>query len=44
VRTLEDYSTLLFSHKPGDSITVGVRRGTESLALDAVLEGHSGPN
>ncbi|HEX5009802.1 MAG TPA: M28 family peptidase [Planctomycetota bacterium] len=44
VRTLEDYSTLLFSHKPGDSITVGVRRGTEALTLTAVLAGHSGPN
>ena len=44
VRTLEDYSTLLFSHKPGDSITVTARRGTETLTLTAVLAGHSGPN
>jgi len=44
VRTLEDYSTLLFSHKPGDSITVGVRRGAETLTLSAVLAGNSGPN
>jgi S1-C subfamily serine protease len=44
VRTLEDYSTLLFRHKPGDSITVTARRGTETLTLTAVLAGHSGPN
>jgi Peptidase family M28/PDZ domain/PA domain len=44
VRTLEDYSALLFSHKPGDSITVTVKRGEEQLTLKAVLAGNSGPN
>jgi hypothetical protein len=37
VRSLEDYTTLLFSHRPGDHVTVDVRRGTEVLQLQAVL-------
>ncbi len=42
VRTLEDYSALLFAHKPGDTITVRVRRGDETLTLTAVLGGRTG--
>ncbi|GJM21858.1 MAG: hypothetical protein DHS20C15_17730 [Planctomycetota bacterium] len=37
VRSLEDYSILLFSHRPGDEITVTVKRGEEQLDLTAVL-------
>ena len=39
IRNLEDYSVLLFSHRPGDEIVVTVRRGEEELDLTAVLEG-----
>jgi hypothetical protein len=42
VRNLEDYSILLFSHRPGDEIEVGIQRGAETLVLKAVLEGKSG--
>jgi len=42
VKNLEDYSVLLFRHKPGDEITVTVRRGAETLELKAVLSGQAG--
>ena len=44
IHTLEDFSTLLFSHKPGDTIHVSVRRGAETLAFTAVLAGRVGDN
>jgi putative serine protease PepD len=44
VRNLEDYSLLLFSHRPGDTITVTIQRGAETLQLTAVLEGRPGDN
>lgn len=44
VRNLEDYSILLFSHRPGDEIEVGIKRGAETLVLKAILEGKSGEN
>jgi S1-C subfamily serine protease len=42
VKNLEDYSVLLFRHKPGDEISVTVRRGEETLELKAVLSGQAG--
>lgn len=44
VRSLEDYTTLLFSHRPGDSVTVDVRRGAEVLQFKAVLAAPAGGN
>lgn len=41
VRNLQDYSVLLFSHRPGDVITVTVRRDDEELELTATLTGQS---
>jgi S1-C subfamily serine protease len=40
VRNLEDYAVLLFAHRPGDEITVTVRRGAETLDLTAILVGN----
>lgn len=37
VRSLEDYSILLFSHRPGDEIVVTIQRGEETLELTATL-------
>ncbi|MHC5210395.1 MAG: M28 family peptidase [Planctomycetota bacterium] len=42
VRNLQDYSVLLFSHRPGDTVTVTIQRGDETLELTAVLEGRTG--
>lgn len=42
VHTLEDYSTLLFSRKPGDVVKVTIVRGDQTLELSATLEGKSG--
>jgi hypothetical protein len=42
IRTLQDYSTLLFSHKPGDQVVVSVVRGEQKLDLTATLEGKAG--
>ena len=42
VRTLQDYATLLFSHKPGDQVVVTVIRGEQTLDLTATLEGKAG--
>ena len=42
VRTLQDYATLLFSHKPGDQVVVSVVRGDQKLDLTATLEGKAG--
>ncbi|HZM01108.1 MAG TPA: PDZ domain-containing protein, partial [Planctomycetota bacterium] len=42
VRTLQDYATLLFGHKPGDTITVTVVREGQTLELSATLEGQAG--
>jgi Zn-dependent M28 family amino/carboxypeptidase len=42
VRNLQDYSVLLFSHLPGDTVTVTVQRGEETLDLTAELEGPAG--
>ncbi len=39
VRNLEDYSVLLFAHKPGDTVVVTVRRDGQMLDLTAVLAG-----
>jgi hypothetical protein len=41
VRNLQDYSVLLFSHRPGDVITVTVRRGGGELELTATLTGQA---
>ena len=41
VKNLEDYSVLLFRHKPGDEVTITVRRGTETLELKATLAGQA---
>ncbi|MCB9897846.1 MAG: M28 family peptidase [Planctomycetes bacterium] len=38
-KTLEDYSVLLFSHRPGDTIILTVLRGDDKLDLTATLEG-----
>ena len=42
VRTLQDYATLLFAHKPGDQVVVTVMRGDQTLDLTATLEGQAG--
>ena len=42
VRTLQDYATLLFSHKPGDAVVISVVRGEQKLDLTATLEGKAG--
>lgn len=42
VRNIQDYAVLLFSHQPGDTITVGVRRDGEILELKATLETKGG--
>jgi hypothetical protein len=42
VRNLEDYSVLLFSHRPGDTITVTVKRDGTTLEFTAVLDGPGG--
>jgi S1-C subfamily serine protease len=42
VRTLQDYATLLFSHKPGDQVVVTVIRGEQTVDLTATLEGKAG--
>ena len=39
VRNLQDYAVLLFSHKPGDIISLVVRRGDETLEIQATLGG-----
>ena len=44
VRTLEDYSMLLFAHKPGDTVAITIRRAGETLELTARLEGKIGDN
>jgi len=41
IRNLEDYSVLLFSHKPGDEITLSVKRDGDAMDLRAVLAGKS---
>jgi len=41
VRNLQDYSVLLFSHRPGDVITVTVRRDGEELEFTATLTGQN---
>jgi len=42
VRNLQDYAVLLFSHKPGDIISLAVRRGDETLEIQATLEAKGG--
>jgi len=42
VRTLQDYATLLFSHKPGDKVVITVVRGEQKLDLSATLEAQAG--
>ncbi|MGQ0552315.1 MAG: M20/M25/M40 family metallo-hydrolase [Planctomycetota bacterium] len=42
VRSLEDYSVLLFSRKPGDEVVLRVVRGETTLDLTAVLTGQAG--
>ena len=43
IRTLQDYSTLLFGgHKPGDVVVITVVRGDQTLDLTATLEGKAG--
>ena len=42
VRTLQDYATLLFAHKPGDQVAITVVRGDQKLELTATLEGQAG--
>ncbi len=42
VRNLQDYAVLLFSKRPGETVTVGVRRGDETLELTATLEAKGG--
>ena len=42
VRNLEDYAVLLFSRRPGETITVKVRRDDEILELEATLESKGG--
>ena len=42
VRTLQDYATLLFAHKPGDQVVITVLRGDQKLELTATLEGQAG--
>ena len=42
IRNLEDYSVLLFSHRPGDEITVTVMRDGEEVVLTARLEARAG--
>jgi len=37
IATLGDYMTAMGKHKPGDTIRVKVRRGSEQLVLDATL-------
>jgi len=44
VKNLEDYSVLLFSHKPGDVVSIGVLRDGTTLVLQAKLEGKVGEN
>jgi S1-C subfamily serine protease len=44
IKTLEDYAALLFAHKPGDTVAVSVRRGTDNISLSAVLAGQAGEN
>jgi hypothetical protein len=44
VRTLEDYATLLFAHKPGDEVLITIRRGEQVLELTAKLAGKIGEN
>jgi len=42
VRNLEDYAVLLFSRRPGETITVGVLRDGELIELEATLETKGG--
>ncbi len=39
IRNLQDYSVLLFSRRPGDVITLTIRRGESTLELQATLGG-----
>jgi S1-C subfamily serine protease len=37
IRSLEDLNQALQQYKPGDSVAIGIRRGSEQLSLTAVL-------
>lgn len=37
VKGLQDYTEILFARKPGDEVTLKIRRGTETLTVKAVL-------
>ena len=42
VHSVEDYTVLLSSHAPGDSVVLKVRRGAETLEITVVLAGIAG--
>ncbi|MBT4519816.1 MAG: PDZ domain-containing protein, partial [Halieaceae bacterium] len=37
MRSNDDYLSLLEKHQPGDSVTIKVLRGTDSISLDVEL-------